>query len=335
MLLSRRSRRFGAVHLLVLSFVGCTTLTQVDWSRIPAEEATAGSAGSGGGGGTGNDSAGQPSSGGAEGGQLGNGGEGGVSQGGAATGGEGAEAGAESGGSVNGGSGGAGGAGGTGGGGASGGGVGGTGVSGGGNGGSGGSDTVSPKCSTYPAKPAQINLTGKLVLFDGGAQAAGVEWGGRDGLDAKCAAAAPAAGVNKQQFRAFISAQADEDLSSGVLNNFISKYNIPTNGTVVSPFGITMASSVGDITSFNLSLICAGVVHEDVTAWISGVKEGGASDATYNCGNFTQREDSQTVRAGVGRTDTINKLFNDHSLADRRVSCASTTAHILCLGWED
>jgi hypothetical protein len=318
------SRRSGFV-LITLGFVGCTTLTKVDWSLIPAELPAAGSAGTSS---TAGSSQGGQSD--AEGGVAGqtNAGQSGQGEGGDA--GEAGAAGMPGGGSDTSGAGG----GGTGGGGV--GGMGGSaGSAGGGNGGTAGGDTGAPKCSTYPATPASIDLTNKIVLFDGGAQAAGAAWGGRVGLDAKCVAAAGPLGITKTTIHAFISADADEPLTPGADSNFVSKYAMPTAPAVVSKLGIKVADSAGTITGFTTSLICAGVFTADVTAWLSGVGDGGGSDPTLSCSGWTLRTESLTVHGNVGLTDTVNRLFHDNLLSDHWVSCDNSSAHLMCVGWGD
>ena len=325
------SRRYG-LALVTLGFVGCSTLTKVDWSLIPAEQAEAGA------GGTaptaGSNQAGQGENEGGVAGQAAAAGQVGQSEGGQTEGGEGGLAGAPIGGTDTSGAGGGGSGGSSGGSGGMG------GMSGsagnGGNGGSAGGDvTGAPKCSTYPATPATINLTGKIVLFDGGAQPDGVPWGGRAGLDAKCVTAAGALGLTKTTVHAFVSADADEPLIPGADSNFVSKYAMPTAPGIVSKLGIKVADSAGTITSFDKSLICSGVVTADVKSWLTGVQDGGGSDPTLNCAGWTLRAESLTVRGNVGLTDTTNKLFHDNLLSDHPVSCDNSTAHLLCVAWGD
>jgi hypothetical protein len=322
-----RSRPLGFA-LVTLGFVACTTLTKVDWSLIPAEQTAAGSSGSGGR--AGSSQGGQSDGpGGVAGESSGGAGQGGQDEGGAA--GDTGLAGAPGGGTDTAGTGG-GGSGGT-----AGGGSGGTAGGGGmgGSGGSAGSSTGAPKCTTAPAVPAVINLTGKIVMFDGGAQAAGVAWGGRAGLDAKCVAAAGVIGLTKTNVHAFISADADEPLSPGADGNYVFKYGMPTVPAVVSKLGLKIADSAGQITNFNLSLICAGVVSPDVTAWFSGVTDGGGFDNTLNCASWSLRDESLIVHGNVGLTDTTNTLFHDSLLADHWVSCTNSDAHVLCVAWGD
>ena len=174
----------------------------------------------------------------------------------------------------------------------------------------------------------------EIVMFDGGAQPPGVDWGGRDGLDAKCQAAAGPLGLNKAVIHAFISTGTNDVLTPGDMANYVETFSVPTNPTVVSPLGIKIATSASELTNWQLSLICAGVVHEDVSAWVTGVKDGGNYDATLNCAGWTLRKEDLNVRASVGLTDTTNTLFHDHLLADHWVSCSNATAHVLCLGWD-
>jgi hypothetical protein len=314
---------------LLLSFVGCTTLTEIDWSRIPAPEPSGGSGGGSGVGNTGN-VGGEPANDGGEAGQGGAGAQAGESAGGEANlggdgqGGAGPDPGAGTGGSAGMG-GGVGGAGGTG--------VGGMSGSAG-TAGSGGGDSVAPKCNTYPTAPGSINLTGKTVMFDGGAQADGAAWGGRQGLDAKCAAAATTLGLNKLKVHALLATTPGVDLTGGDNGNFVDKFDVP-GFAIVSPLGITIADGGVTLTTFKKSLICAGVVQANVETWLTGVRDGGAFDPTLACQSWALRTDSTIDHAGVGLTDTTNALFHDHLLADHWVSCNTTNAHVLCLAWED
>jgi hypothetical protein len=314
-------------HFVVLALAaGCTTLTKVDWSRIPAPQGNGGAGGS-------------TSNGGSAGGApvTQEGGQGGVESRGAGAagqsdGGEAGAAGESSGGSDA--------SGGTGGGGATstaGGGNVGTGGTAGsaGTAGSGGGTAIAPKCNKYPVTPVSVDLAGKIVLFDAGPVAAGTDWGGRDGLDAKCQGAAGSLGLNKPVIHALLSATTDDMLTPGIWGNYVERFAVPTVPPVVSQLGFKIADSAGEITNFKTSLICAGVVHEDVEAWLTGVKDGGVSDPLVSCSGWTLRKEDLNVRASVGLTDTTNTLFHDNLLADHWVSCNNSTAHLLCLGWDE
>jgi hypothetical protein len=127
----------------------------------------------------------------------------------------------------------------------------------------------------------------------------------------------------------------EEAINTAIMGNYAEAFGVPTDLNIVSKFGIVVGQWSDFAQSPIKSFICAGVVHDDVTEWFSGVTASGDVDPLNNCSAWAFGDDSVATRAAVGRTDTTARVFHENWLSDHWVSCASPTAHAVCLAWGD
>jgi hypothetical protein len=313
---------------------GCSRLTGVDWSLIPAAGTDTGGTSTSDGGAVG-DEAGTAAGGARPSNEAG--------EAGALAAGEGGAGGTETIGGRAGSAGGGGVAGKGGSGGAAGGAMGGT-DSGGvaGNAGTGNTLGGAPPC-TGTVTPVQAT---DLVLFDGGSGVKNMAWGGRVGLDKACSDARTAHHIAQTETHAFIVVDTMD--TPNVWSTTFP--NMPQNSRVVGPTGIEVASSFGDLMDQTIeqSLVCAGVFPASLSRWLTGSISSNAttdippnwimkdSGPINNCTHWTLGEYDTEILARAGSTKYTDKRWYWADYDTRPftgVACGSDTANVLCLAF--
>jgi len=347
----RISRDRLVVGLLGVAAVvgGCSRLTAVDWTLIPASsEGNTGATNAGGAAGEPTGGAPNPSggeSGAANGGESGESGAAGQSGAGGETGGTFGTGG--TGGGGNGGLAGQGGKSGN----AGTGGNGGT--SGGGTGGTGGTAGSTGTGGIPPCTGTPGPLTDAMVLFAGPAKPTAAR-GGRVGLDADCEAERVRLGLTQTKTHAFITIDAS-DFIAGWTTKFP---DLPANpGTkderIVGPTGIEIASSWKQLLQAGAeqSMICAKVLPSDAFWWLSGSNFNGMmanvgepalfgqyGGPNETCNGWTSGVSDPVILARPGSAQYAGQLFLNAGTLNAQpfllVSCDSTAVNpILCLAY--
>lgn len=323
----------------VVLALGCSRLTSVDWSRIPADDGEGGAGATDSGGSSGQSAGGSSIS-------------GGGGDAGAPVGGEGGDGG-DSGGSSSG-SGGMSGAAGFGGfGGFSGsGGNGGTSGSGGssGNGGIAGSAGTGGGLSNDPdpcTRTTSPVVAADLVLFDGGHGKANTAWGGRDGLDAACAAALAKLSLPQTKTHAFITVSGTDSIPRwAVVGGFYE--DISATSRVVGPTGIQLAPNFATLIGgvpLDQSLACAAVTSATDRTWLTGGWTCTSNppvtcflyvDGRDNCNGWTVSTYEPEVQARYGYTIyKDSRWYQGDSFTSpfAKVACNAATDNVLCMAY--
>ncbi|HEX2876622.1 MAG TPA: hypothetical protein VHP33_35470 [Polyangiaceae bacterium] len=312
--------------------VGCSRLTQPDWTLIQPSSAGTGAFHAGGAAGEATGGSFTPADGG---------------EGGATNGGVGGEAGETNGGSAGkaggagtnpGGNAGTSGAGGTGG--NAGTGSGGTSGSAGMAGNAGSGSAGAPPCTGTPSAVGDA-----LVLFAGPAGASGAR-GGRAGLDAACEAERVKLNLTQTVTHAFITISGTDFIAQwgATVPGF---QDVPKGRRIVGPTGIQVASSLVDLVdgSIEQSLECAKVFPVGTGSWISG--NSASCDAVPPvCGKFETPEDTCNGWTLGTYDPLVQARFGSTTLTDNRwltvatrnapflrEACDVATDRTLCLAY--
>ncbi len=155
----------------------------------------------------------------------------------------------------------------------------------------------------------------------------GTAIGGRTGADSICTSNAPS-GVTCTNFRAYLSVSSTDEIQDMPTN-----YSVPTNRTIQSSNGTTIATSWSDALdgSISTSLDSAGVFSTSSSTYWTGSSSTGAVAGTagtcsnWNTGGVTgaRGQSDQTDGDWIG-LDENNGLGN---------FCGDTSVHLICICW--
>ncbi|HEY3494861.1 MAG TPA: hypothetical protein VGK73_09255 [Polyangiaceae bacterium] len=199
-----------------------------------------------------------------------------------------------------------------------------------GGGGEGGSTTGGASDSGAGGEAGSGTPLAPIIVFDGGTANGGIEYTGRGGLDAVCAAAKGTLGISGGTPHALISVS-----ESDAIADFPSLYGLPTDRPFEGPSGAVIADDFADLLdgSIDRSLEAAGVVVSEPGFWFTGSNSDGTASEN-NCSGWTSTDFSSTIRANYGYTGSTDSdgtwwLGSDVATA----TCSAGQYHVLCITW--